>query len=840
MLKRSFDIFIALFGVILTLPVMIMAAIMIKITSKGPIIYKQTRIGRCGGYFTIYKFRTMVDNAYQSGGISIGKDPRITRIGYFLRLSKLDELPQFFNVLKGDMSIIGPRPEIPEVVKYYTYEQRKVLYVRPGILGPAQIIGRNEDEMLPPTLEDPQDYYVRHILPGKLAIDLQYVQNSDFLSELKLLAKGLFETIIGFIKPKSLQGKTGWPLLFIVDLFLIVLSYSFSYSLRFDWIIPNGEFSIFINSLPIIFISRLIFFYLFRLYDSFYKYISIRDILRVTRACSVSTATIIIAFFFLGLRIHSRSILVIDWFVLMMLMSAIRVVLRLISERNNAKNYTPMENILIVGAGDVGEMLTREISKNGHHARVVGFVDDNPAKVGSSIHGVQVFGNRKDIPDLVKSLHVDQILIAIDDATPQDMGSILNYCEKARVKHYFVPAVKDLVSGNIQLSTARDIDVSDIIGRRPLELDFSSIKSFIAGKRILVTGAGGSIGSELCRQVIKYDPESMILVDRNENYIYELEQSLKTMHHRNGLYYRIMDMRNSKKLERIFIEHRPQIVFHAAALKHVPLCETNVDEAVSINIWGTRGLLLLAHKFNVESFVMISTDKAVNPTNVMGTTKRIAELYVQAMAGMNGTHFQTVRFGNVLNSNGSVVPLFMKQIANGGPVSVTHPEVERYFMSINEAVQLVIQAASMGNGGEIFVLDMGERLKIIDIACELIRLSGLQPYRDIEIKFIGLRPGEKIIEELIGLNEIGRQTTHNRIQVIQSTESVDFEELERKTKSLYMSLPNANVALIRKKLSQIVPEYTLASESHPIEKRPTTDFIKPEYEQHGSLVPVFA
>lgn len=787
---------------------MAIIAVLIRLTSKGPVLFKQDRVGRNGQIFKIYKFRTMTENATKQGGISISRDPRVTRVGKNLRGTKLDELPQLFNVLKGEMSIIGPRPELPEIVRVYTPEQMQVLTVKPGIIGPAQIIGRNEADMLPDDIVDAQEYYIKYILPDKLEIDLNYVQNSRFLNDIKLLLVGIRETLIGSIRPSSLQDNRGVPPLIWIDTLLMIFSYSLAYMLRFDWIIPETEIKTLIYSLPVVVAIRLVIFIALRMYHTMIKYIGLKDLINVSRATLVSTGVIVIAIFFLGLRVHSRSIFIIDWFLLVVFMMGVRVAFRLLIESQSGKSYRAKRNILVVGAGDIGEMVVREVSRNGAPYQVVGFVDDDPKKIGSSLHGVKVYGECRVIPELSEILHVDEVFIAIGKLSSNEMRVILEYCEKAHVKHCIVPAVSDIVSGRIHLSKIRQVDVSDLLGRNSVELDLAAIQQLIKGKRILVSGAGGSIGSELCTQILHYHPKQLVMVDRCENYLFELQMDLQNHPSSNSnVIYRIADITRSGDIQKLFMVFQPELVFHAAAQKHVPLSESNADQAVLNNVLGTKIMATMSHRFHVKQFVLISTDKAVNPTCVMGATKRIAELLIQGVARNSKTKFNTVRFGNVLNSHGSVIPLFLKQIRTGGPVTVTHPEIKRFFMSIPEAVNLVLQAAILGEQGDTFVLDMGRSVRITDLATDLIHRAGLVAGSDIEIRYSGLRPGEKLEEELVGKHEQSVQTPHQRIHKIVSSQKWNFQTIDQAVKDLCLYAAQGKHIPIVKGLKALVPEY---------------------------------
>ena len=813
MLKRIFDISFASFALVVSSPILLIVSVLIKLTSKGPVLFRQERVGKDGKLFKIYKFRTMVENAEKMGPkITAKDDPRITSLGRILRLLKVDELPQLLNVIKGDMSLVGPRPEVPHIVQLYTEEQRKVLSVRPGIVGPSQILGRNEMEKFPDDLEDIEKYYVEHILPEKLSMDLEYVEKARFLTDLRYLLKGIWATVAGSFKTRYFERGKRLALLLCTDLSLAWVSYMVAFGLRFDWRVPEVDQKVMVSMLPLVVAVRGIVFVLSGLYRSLWKYISVREFYSMVRACTISTFLMAALSLLLGFRSHPRSVFAIDWALLVLFMGGVRLLFRTASERKalqaNSKACA-RKNALIFGAGDVGEMLLREIHKNPKLGQynVVGFIDDDPKKLGMTIHGVKVLGRRYDLPRIASIFNVDEVLIAISDLSHEDMKAILSFCRKARVRHRMVPAVGSLLNGRVKLLELRDVEISDLLGRKPVKLNFSAIHNFIQGKRILVTGAGGSIGSELCLQIAEYSPETLVLVDRNENYLHEIHYKLSCRFPELKAHFCLCDITDERKIGRIFELHRPQLVFHAAAQKHVPFGEEHPDEAVKHNVFGTKVVAKLSDRLGAEEFVMISTDKAVNPTSVMGATKRVAELYVQAFSRVSNTKFVTVRFGNVVGSNGSVIPLFLDQIRRGGPITVTHPEVKRYFMSISEAVQLILQAVTMGKKGEIFILDMGEQIKILDLVKELCWLAGLEPGRDIEIKFIGLRPGEKLYEELQGEGEEPLPTYHERIKVLRSVRN-DFGKIESQTEELCRMAEDMDVEGIIGKLREIVPEYT--------------------------------
>ncbi|MGB9593871.1 MAG: polysaccharide biosynthesis protein, partial [Anaerolineae bacterium] len=463
--------------------------------------------------------------------------------------------------------------------------------------------------------------------------------------------------------------------------------------------------------------------------------------------------------------------------------------------------------ILVIGAGDAGAMIVREMHNNPDiNMLPVGFVDDDDRKIGNYIHGVKVYGSRKDIPELARRLHVDEALIAMPTAPGKSIREIVGICESAGIRFRTLPGLFELLNGKVWLSQIRDVQLEDLLRREPTNVNLEEIAGFISGTTVLVTGAGGSIGSELCRQIARFRPGRLILLGHGENSIYNIEQELCRKFPSLPRDVIIADIRDANKIHAILQRYRPQIVFHSAAHKHVPLMEHNVDEAITNNVLGTRNVVQAALTADVERFVLISTDKAVRPTSIMGATKRIAEMIVQEAAMRSGRAFVAVRFGNVLGSRGSVVPLFKEQIAAGGPITITHPEMTRFFMTIPEAVQLVIQAASLATPGQIYALDMGDPVRIVDLAKDLVELSGLKLGRDIEIVYTGLRPGEKLHEELFTREEQRTATTYEKIFIAQSL-PVDGERLYRMIDLLAEYAAQMDEAAIRRTLRELVPDF---------------------------------
>ena len=512
----------------------------------------------------------------------------------------------------------------------------------------------------------------------------------------------------------------------------------------------------------------------------------------------------------LDLKAAQRSIegvIMLDLFTTIMLLSGLRMLVRLYHEEFFSETRGSSRRFLIIGAGNAGEALLREmLRRNDVQYEVVGFIDDNPAKVGMSIHGISVLGNVDQLPEICKKNNIDEIAIAIPSASRKQLRRVVQVCEGTKLRFSTIPSLTDIASGKLQVSQMRDVDINDLLGRDVVKLDLDEIEKFLKDRVILVTGAGGSIGSEMCRQVCAFGPKLLLLVEQAENPLFFIEGELRRNYPGVKLSAIICDITDKTRVEQIFSDYRPEVIIHAAAHKHVPLMEVNPGEAVKNNVLGTRTVADAADAFGAASFVMISTDKAVNPTSIMGSTKRVAEMYIQDLNSTSNTRFVTVRFGNVLGSNGSVVPIFKQQIAVGGPVTVTHPDMRRYFMTIPEASQLVLQAATMGEGGEIFVLDMGEPVKILDLARELITLSGFRPGEDIEIEFAGLRPGEKLFEELSIEGEDMLPTKHPKIAVWRNIPK-DRQTLRDSIERLIATAPTQDHKKIVEAIRQLVTEY---------------------------------
>jgi FlaA1/EpsC-like NDP-sugar epimerase len=521
--------------------------------------------------------------------------------------------------------------------------------------------------------------------------------------------------------------------------------------------------------------SHHLFAFRYRLYQRAWEYASVGEMIGIVRAVTLSILAAGLIQYFVNGNVYVR-VLGITWMLHIILIGGSRFSWRMFRD-SYIHPQTEKKRVLIVGAGSAGSMLVRQLKKSQDTDLFpVGFIDDDPKKQKLQIYGVTVFGKTKDIPSLVDILNVETIIIAIPSLNKKEIQKIYLECSKTKVKTQIMPLIEDLISGKVSVNQIREVQVEDLLGRKPLELDINSISKKITGKTILVTGAGGSIGSEICRQVSKFQPKKLLLLGHGENSIYQIDMELGNRHGKDfEIIPIIADVQDRDRIFEVMSVHAPDVVYHAAAHKHVPLMEYNPKEAVKNNVIGTKNVAEAADMFGVKTFVLVSTDKAVNPTNVMGSTKRIAEMVIQQLNKTSQTNYVAVRFGNVLGSRGSVIPLFKKQIQNGGPVTVTHPDMTRYFMTIPEASRLVMQAGALARGGEIFVLDMGEPVKIVDLAKNLIHLSGYN-IDEIGIKYAGIRPGEKMYEELLGENEVHKKEVFPKI-FIGKTVDFDYERV---------------------------------------------------------------
>jgi FlaA1/EpsC-like NDP-sugar epimerase len=620
-------------------------------------------------------------------------------------------------------------------------------------------------------------------------------------------------------------------LMILTDGCLFVVAHVAAYLFRFEFELDPLRIEQIKTVLPYLVAVKLCTFHAYGLYRGMWRYSSLKDFWCIAQACVLSVALVVSALLYLNrFADYSRAVFLIDAMLSFFLTGVVRIFIRYFYSAKTSKSFFQSfrlfgierhrlgsKRLLIIGAGDAVEKMLREISDNPQlRYQVVGLLDDDPRKLDRTVHGVPVIGSTEELPMISDKYHIDEVFIAIPSATGVQMRRIVDICKSCNLPFKTLPGMGEIMDGRVTIKALRDVNYQDLLGREPVQLDPAGIRDYLADQVVLVTGCGGSIGSELCRQVARFQPRAMILVDASEANLFHIQMEL---HHeiiyRN--YHTILaQVQDHSLMEKVFLKHLPSVVFHAAAYKHVPMLERNPWEAVFNNVLGSQVVMELAREAGVRRFVLVSTDKAVRPTNVMGASKRVTELFLQSLQLQgSAARFMAVRFGNVVGSSGSVIPLFRRQIEQGGPVTVTHPEVMRYFMTIPESAKLILQAGAMGEGGEIFILDMGTPVKIAEMAEDLIRLSGKEPGQDIDIIYTGLREGEKIYEELLTVGEGIVNTQHEQILVLRANNWQGFDSGEKfstwlklKIEELVRLALQHDAAAIRDKLSEIVPEYT--------------------------------
>lgn len=620
----------------------------------------------------------------------------------------------------------------------------------------------------------------------------------------------MYAVVGRLIKGFNLNFTYRKSLLLLLDIVLINVASLGAVFLRTDFRIPEAYLYSFQKTCIVTTLVLLIIFRIFNLYKSVWRYASIEEMNNVIFASITGGGILFVLYEHIWNINFPRSYYILMPILIVFFVGGMRFSYRALRRAKNVYFnglLSERKRVLIVGGGEAGSMVIQELFDNPQLLKYpVAVIDDNPSKNQAKIHGVPILGTRADIHNIVKAKKIEEIIIAIPSAGKTEIREIVDICKETRCKLKTIPGVFELINGQVDVKKIRDVNIEDLLGRDSVTVNLTEICKYISSEVVMVTGGGGSIGTELCRQIAKFSPKQLIILDIYENNAYEIQQELLRNYENLNLEVIIASIRDRKRMESIFKKYRPGVIFHAAAHKHVPLMEANPAEAIKNNVFGTLNVAECADKYGSKRFVLISTDKAVNPTNIMGASKRTAEMIIQSIDKKSKTEFVAVRFGNVLGSNGSVIPHFKNQIADGGPVTVTHPEIIRYFMTIPEAVQLVIQAGSMAKGGEIFILDMGEPVKIVDLARDLIRLSGFEPDKDIKIKYTGLRPGEKLYEELLLAEEGISQTRHEKI-FIGKPILLDSNDLYNKLNWLREVVAQEKPDEIDKIMQGIVAEY---------------------------------
>ncbi|MFZ7114004.1 MAG: polysaccharide biosynthesis protein [Bacteroidota bacterium] len=602
-------------------------------------------------------------------------------------------------------------------------------------------------------------------------------------------------------------------IIFAIDLCICLGSLMLAYQLRFNFRVPEVEIALWKYAFTTVIVTRVISFLISRIYQGIIRYTSTRDALRVFYTITIGSISMglmnVISYYSIGIYLVPFSVLIIDYFASVFSITAFRILVKTIYQE--LKNPTRDKQLVIIyGAGESGLITKRAIDRDANtRFKVTAFIDDDQAKEGKTVEGIRIF-HTSELDQLLMANNIAHLIISIQNVSSDKKQIIIEKCLAHDVHILNVPPVTSWINGELSFKQIKKVKIEDLLEREPIRLDLDIIRKQLTDKTILITGGAGSIGSEIARQIIPFKPKSLIILDQAESPLYDLELELNENYHWKNFETVIADIRQYDRMERVFNFFRPDVVFHAAAYKHVPVMESNPSEAILTNVQGTKILADLSGKYKVEKFVMVSTDKAVNPTSIMGATKRIAEIYCQSLNKVGQTKFITTRFGNVLDSNGSVIPRFKRQVDEGGPITVTHPDIERFFMTIPEACQLVLEAGAMGNGGEIFIFDMGKSIRIVDLAKKMIKLSGLTLGKDIQIIYTGLRPGEKIFEELLANKETTLPTHHSKIMIAKVRE-YDFPTIEKEISDLIDLFKLQNNEIIVRKMKDIVPEYISAN-----------------------------
>jgi FlaA1/EpsC-like NDP-sugar epimerase/lipopolysaccharide/colanic/teichoic acid biosynthesis glycosyltransferase len=780
--KRLVDLVLGLVAAVVLLPVALVVALAVILDSTGPAIYGARRTGRGGREFTMYKFRSMARGADSVGpGVTGAHDFRVTRVGAFLRRTKLDELPQLLNVIAGHMSLVGPRPESPRYVEQWTDEERQVLAVRPGITGPTQVAYIDEEELL--ATGDPDDVYGGELLHVKLASDLDYVRHYTLRRDVAILWRTV-ASILTASGRRSNRPRRRYTLgerlrsarlgAVLLDAFLAAVAASLAVGLRIDRNNIFAAVATYWIFVPLAALIRPLGFMLAGAYLRVWRYPTISDVALVVSSLAAGSLAMTLIIFvvlqpwaFPGTVGFPRSAILIELLLSVLVLGGIRIASRVRQEGLDVAPSVvagPPRPVLIYGAGDAGAGLAREMLRNrALRLEPVAFLDDDESKHGQRIYGVEVAGGGGDLPAVVLDREVSEVIVAMPRVSGDELRRIMRLCEAAEVPVRTLPGMQELLDSTVAVSKIRPVRLEDLLRRETASIPEEPLRSLIADKTILVTGAGGSIGSEVCRQAAALHARRIVLLDRGETALFWIEDELRRRFPDLAVTPVMGDVTDERLVDRLLAES-PDVIVHAAASKHVPMSEVNVAQTVRTNIRGTRTMLEAAARHAIATFIFVSTDKAVDPSSVMGATKRVGERLVREIAAEATGRFVIVRFGNVLGSQGSVVELFARQIADGGPVTVTHAEMTRFFMTIPESVRLILLAGAVGESGDVHVLNMGHPVRIADLAHDLIRLT-VSPGQEIRVEFTGLRPGERLEETLFNPNERPEPTSYDCLTI---------------------------------------------------------------------------
>jgi FlaA1/EpsC-like NDP-sugar epimerase/lipopolysaccharide/colanic/teichoic acid biosynthesis glycosyltransferase len=766
-IKRAVDLLLGIVAVVGLLPVALLISAAVLADSSGHVLYAARRVGRGGRTFTMWKFRSMARGADRQGPTVTGShDYRITRVGGFLRRTKLDEIPQLINVLVGDMSLVGPRPEAPSLVERWDDEERQVLTMRPGITGPTQLAYIGEEVLL---VGNPDEVYERELMHAKLAVDLEYVRNYRLQRDLAILWKTLWAVLLPQERQRNRPRRrytlkerlaSVRPGALLLDALLAALAAALAVGLRIDRnniFAAIGAYWVFV---PLAAFVRPVTLALSGAYLRVWRYPTIADVGLIVGSLGAGTVIMTLAIFFVmqpsgfpGSVGFPRTALAIEFVLSFLALGGVRLASRVRQEdvgiATDGYAAGPPRPVLIFGAGDAGAQLVREMQRNrALRLDPVAFLDEDRGKAGRRIYGVEVLGGSDLLMTVATEREVSEVIIAIPGVGGEELRRIVTICESAGIPARTLPATTELLNESVTVNKIRPVRVEDLLRRDSATIPDEQQRELVSGRAILVTGAGGSIGSEVCRQVASLGARKLVMFEHAETPLFYIDEQIRRLNPDVEAVARLGDATDDAAVERVFASERPDVVLHAAAHKHLPLSESNVASTTWTNVRGTRVVAETAARHGTGVFIFISTDKAVDPTSIMGATKRIGELIVQGVGADATGRFVIVRFGNVLGSQGSVVEVFRQQIEAGGPVTITHPAISRYFMTIPEAVRLILLSGAVGRDGDIHVLNMGRPVRIVDLAHDMIRLAAQGGDKDIRIEYTGLRPGEKLEEVL--------------------------------------------------------------------------------------------
>jgi len=738
MLKRGLDILLSVLGIIIVLPFIPLLALLIKLDSKGPVFFACDRVGKDHKLFKMYKFRTMYETSTRIGpSVSPAGDARVTPLGRFLRRTKLNELPQFLNVLRGEMSFVGPRPEAPDLAALYPEHAHAIFTVKPGLVGPNQILGRNEEEWYPPGF-DPQQYYIEAILPKKLPVDLEYVRQLSAFSDLKYILFGVKETLFKALNWNLVLQNTSQIYLLLTDLALSLVSFTLAHVLRFADL-PQGEsFSPFLKLLPIVVIVRLPCFVYCGLYGTLIRYLSFHDIVSVIKGVSAGSVLFVSLTFLVDFRKFSRLVFLFDWICLIFLMSAMRSALRFYWEKQDNSLEKKRRRVLIFGAGDAGVLAYRFLMAEKEPAfEIVGFLDDDPTKRNKSLYGKRVLGDRYTLGTVVNLYRISDILLAIPSAPSYEIAKVIQACQQAGVRVRVFPTLKDTPMAP---SALREISLAELFETQNIEIDLATVQRCLQGKRVLLTSACGELGVELCRQILRCAPQKLIIIDRYEAYLRELVARLVNMFPDDQVVPVLCSPTSNGKITEVFLKHQPHVVFHTAMRKYLPFFDIQAEDVIRVNYLSTFEFAKQATRIGCEYFVMISSEEAVKRGNVVSDTLRAAEISLRQFFAAQQTSLVTVRLCDILENRGGIVAILEDQILHRELVTLPHPDVTCHFLSKRAAANFILESLALAETTSaeegIFVYNNSVPVSLLEVATRLAMLHGVQLNSDLSIKYL--------------------------------------------------------------------------------------------------------